>query len=414
MNVQDPIVVRSLATISEALKDAADLTVDFMSTAQRREALLQITAASSQLESLRLRLMAASRDVAAADGARDIATWLAYQTRTDRAANARIERLAHSLDRGWTTVARALAEGSVNPAQAEVIVRGLDHLPDDLPTDLLEKAEAHLVDAAATFGPRDLRALARRVLDVIAPELGEEEERKALEREEAYARRTTCLRTRRLGDGTTEVYARVPDAVASRLLTYLQAFTAPRQDAHRNGGAIPRDERLSHDHKLGRAFCSMLEGFDPQRLPLHGGDATTIIVTIDFASLKDGLGVASLGADDVLTAGEARRMACNASIIPAVLGGRSEVLDLGRTRRLFNHHQRKAMAVRDRHCRAQGCEIPAAWCEAHHYGTPWSRGGRTDLADGKLFCNFHHQRAHDPTYAHAELPGGDVRFHRRR
>ena len=108
-----------------------------------------------------------------------------------------------------------------------------------------------------------------------------------------------------------------------------------------------------------------------------------------------------------------RRLACNARILPAVLGGRSELLDLGRARRLFSPAQRRALALRDGGCRAEGCDIPAAWTEAHHL-RPWSRGGRTDLADGVLLCSFHHHRAHDARYDLRRTPGGDVRFHRRR
>ena len=108
-----------------------------------------------------------------------------------------------------------------------------------------------------------------------------------------------------------------------------------------------------------------------------------------------------------------RRLACAARIIPVVLGGRSEVLDLGRSRRLFSPAQRKAMAVRDRRCRAEGCTVPAAWCEAHHATNPWARGGSSDLADGVLLCSWHHHRAHDPRYDARRLPQGDYRFHRR-
>ena len=91
----------------------------------------------------------------------------------------------HSSPRVWPT-------RTVNLAQAEVIVAGLEKLPDTLDPEILQRAEAHLVEAAATFGPRELRVIARRVLDVVAPEFGEEEERKALEAEEEHARRTTC------------------------------------------------------------------------------------------------------------------------------------------------------------------------------------------------------------------------------
>ena len=104
-------------------------------------------------------------------------------------------------------------------------------------------------------------------------------------------------------------------------------------------------------------------------MPLHGGDATTVLVTIDFDRLRDGLGTALVG-DTPITAGQARRLACTAKVLPAVLGGTSEILDLGRARRLFSPAQRKAMAIRDVTCRAEGCEIPAAWCEAHHAKPP--------------------------------------------
>ncbi|MCL2796411.1 MAG: HNH endonuclease, partial [Microbacteriaceae bacterium] len=68
--------------------------------------------------------------------------------------------------------------------------------------------------------------------------------------------------------------------------------------------------------------------------------------------------------------------------------------------------------IRDRHCRAEDCSTPAAWCEAHHL-KPWSQGGNTDLADGILLCNHHHHRAHDARYETQRLASGDLRFHRR-
>ena len=71
------------------------------------------------------------------------------------------------------------------------------------------------------------------------------------------------------------------------------------------------------------------------------------------------------------------------------------------------------MALRDRHCTADGCDIPAAWCEAHHSQTPWSQGGKTNLADGKLLCPFHHHRAHDPAWITNHHPNGSTTFHRR-
>ena len=397
--------LRAVDELTRALKDVRDLPVEFMSTDERREALLQATVAEAQLESLRMRLMAASSDVADDEGVRDIATWLSLRAHTDRAGTARLLRLAQALDTRWQQVAEALRDGRVSVDQAEVIVRALNALPRDLSADHVERAEARLVADADDFGPRELRVLGRRILDVIAPEIGEDAERKALEAEEEHARRTTSLTTQRYGDGSTLIRIKVPDATAERLVTYLDAFASPRQAGY--------DHEASHDQRLGQAFCSVLEHLDPAQLPHHGGDATTVLVTIDLATLRDGLGTATLGADTQITAGEARRLACTAKIIPVVLGANSEVLDLGRARRLFNGPQRKALTVRHRHCRAEGCTIPATWCEAHHAGQPWAHGGKTDLADAWLLCAWHHHRAHDDRYLVKLLPNGDVRFHKR-
>ena len=289
-----------------------------------------------------------------------------------------------------------------------MITRALDELPaDKLPVEVLAAAEAHLVAQAADFGPRELRILGRRILDIVAPEIGEQHEAEQLAKEERRAERRTSLVSTRLGDGTTRITINVPDAVATRLNTYLEAFTSPRHQG------IGEADRIPVDRKRGQAFCSLLEALDPKRIPAHGGDATTLIVTISLEELRKELGTGELGPAEKLTAAEVRRLACTAQIIPAVLDGKSEVLDLGRSSRLFRPAQRKAMIIRDRECRAEGCTIPAAWCEAHHWGRPWAQGGRTDLKDGLLLCSWHHHRAHDPTYDTSRMPNGDVRFSRR-
>ncbi len=157
----------------------------------------------------------------------------------------------------------------------------------------------------------------------------------------------------------------------------------------------------------------MLERIPADRLPQHGGAATSVIVTVDHDTLRDQLGVAGLlDTDESITVSEAMRLACNASILPAVLDTTGQPLHLGRSRRLFSPAQRTAMALRDRECRTHGCTVPATWCEAHHR-TPWPRGGLTDLDQGVLLCPWHHHRAHDPAYRTDTLPNGDLRFHRR-
>lgn len=87
-------------------------------------------------------------------------------------------------------------------------------------------------------------------------------------------------------------------------------------------------------------------------------------------------------------------MACDAEIIPVVLGGHSEPLDVGRSRRLFTRAQRLALTTRDKGCSYPDCTVPATWCDAHHV-THWRHGGPTDLTNAALLCPRHHTTVHE-------------------
>ncbi|TDL36671.1 HNH endonuclease signature motif containing protein [Arthrobacter nitrophenolicus] len=93
-----------------------------------------------------------------------------------------------------------------------------------------------------------------------------------------------------------------------------------------------------------------------------------------------------------------RKIACDADIIPAVLGTHGEILHLGRKTRLFTPAQRLALTARDQGCAFPDCTIPAPWCEAHHI-TYWSHGGETTTDNGVLLCSFHHHLIHKEQWA---------------
>ncbi|WP_260982583.1 HNH endonuclease signature motif containing protein [Arthrobacter sp. U41] len=94
-----------------------------------------------------------------------------------------------------------------------------------------------------------------------------------------------------------------------------------------------------------------------------------------------------------VTASTVRKIACDADIIPVLLGGEGRILDIGRASRVFPPHIRKALTARDQGCAFPGCTIPAPWCEAHHI-TYWSRGGPTGTENGTLLCSHHHHVIH--------------------
>ncbi len=417
-------VLEALEVIEGALKDVADIEPTFMSTGDKRAAIIRAARVRARLDELRLRVQACAQDVAAEDGARDLASWVDHHHRVDRPTARAEDHLAEALDVRWRLVQAGMRDGVVSAAQAQVITRALDQLPDHLDPAIKLLAEQRLVAEAAHFGPKELRVMGRRILDVVAPELGEEAERKALEAEEAAAADRIWLTGRRRGDGRTPILGDLPDAAWDRVLTYVEPYLSPRQPSrqpHPQLGGTPDnpEDRRPYEMRFGAGFVSFLEHLDPQRLPLHGGDATTVMVTIDLDTLAQrvrstalGTGVATIH-DQPLSAAAARRLACTAQIIPAVLGAHSEVLDLGRSRRLFSRAQRKALALQHHRCRATGCRVKATWCEAHHLQQPWAQGGTTNLDHGTLLCSYHHHTAHDPRYQTTTHPNGDLTVHRR-
>jgi hypothetical protein len=406
---QHPIVACT-HQIAQALAEVTDVQPVFMSVDDKRTTLLRITQLERQLTELKLRAMAAAGDVAEEDGAKDVAAWIAPRTHADWSTARAEQKLATAIDSTWHKVAAGMAAGVVSTEQARVIVQGLDALPEHVGVEVLAKAEAQLVEWAAEFGPKELRRLARRILEVVAPEIADAEEARRLEKEEQTAREKCRLTLTPKGEGSTRISGQVPDADAARLRTYLEAFTSPRKHDDAISGEA---DKIPYPRKLGLAFCALLEHLNPKNLPEHGGDTTTVLVTIGLDALRSELGVGAIVGDTSLSATAVRRLACKANIIPVVLGGDGEILDLGRIRRLASSAQRKALALRDQTCRAEGCSIPARWCEAHHL-KPWSKGGKTDLKDLILGCSHHHHLFHDPRYDYEILPNGDIRFHLRR
>lgn len=134
-------------------------------------------------------------------------------------------------------------------------------------------------------------------------------------------------------------------------------------------------------------------GYPADRLPDAGGVNATVVATMGLDSLLGGLQAAQLDTGEPISAALARRLACAAGIIPAVLGTKSEPLDLGRRTRFHTAPQRIALAIDQSGCTAEG--------------------GETTVKNGRLLCPRHHARAHDPTYTMTRLPGSKVTFQRR-
>ncbi len=379
-------------------------------------AIAELARARTRLRALELKLVAAAEKAAEPrrSGAPSTGAWLARQTRRAPAEAARDARLAQDLDRGLPATGAALDAGRLSVAHARVIAHTITQLPDGLSRDQVAAVELSLVEQASRLDPTALRRAARRALAAVEPDQSEVDthEDDQLRDEEALALARTRLTLHDNDDGTTTGHFTVPTLAAAFLKKVLDAMTAPRRGRLGATRAQAGDQAVDRDpaHDRGLAFATLLEHLPTDHL--HGKVAATVVVTLDLDTLSGQLTAAGLDTGDLVSSGTARRLACNAGLIPAVLGGASLPLDLGRSRRLFTEAHRVAGATVHTSCAADGCDIPYAWTELHHR-QPWSTGGRTDLDQMVPLCGFHHRRIHDHSYLHRRMPDGSIRFARR-
>ena len=403
----------ALAAIETALHDLLATDPSYWRTEQKKDLLERLEKLQAQQAALKLRVLASAGDIAGETGAKDASGWMRTELLVDKGVARSQVKLAAAVAK-YGLVADGLAEGVVSQDKARVITQALDKIQTDpvASAEDLVLAEKLLVDYAGRLTANELRIVGRRILAEIDPARFEDAEAKALLAEEERARQKTALRVWDNHDGTVGFDGVLPTSMGMRFKRLVEAWAQPRkQQLVGKGAPLPPWKRL-----MGQGFARLLETVDPAALPRHGGDATTINVVISLEELRKDLGIATLGYDETngttITAAEARRMACNATIIPWVLGGDSEVLDAGRGSRFFQPIQRKAMRIQHKCCQAEGCDMPPEWCDAHHL-EPWAAGGKTDLKDGALLCPHHHRLAHAPGYTHQRLPDGTIRFTRR-
>ena len=401
-------VTAGVAAARASLGEVAGAPVWSMSGEQTKEALADLEALEAQTASVKARLVrhAESMDLPAENGARNGANWLARRHRLTRREAHRQRFLAQSLA-VHPAVEAAMDDGQVCVEQAHAILRSLRALPADLDPALKAEAEEHLLGLAADFDAQALKNLGRTLLEVVAPDLADELLAQQLEKEERDA--AAAARLSMWEDGHGKVHGRFTlDALSGACLKKaLFALAAPKHRAAQG----PLGHRKPTPERLGQAFTEYVQRYPTTQLPRAGGLNATVVVLVPYDTLMGGLTAARLDTGETISAALARRIACEAGIIPAVLGGKSQVLDLGRSRRFHSRAQRLKATIEQGGCLEEGCDAPPAFTQMHH-PIPWSRGGETD-ADGWMLCPSAHRRAHDPAYTHERLPNGKVRFHRR-
>jgi len=119
-----------------------------------------------------------------------------------------------------------------------------------------------------------------------------------------------------------------------------------------------------------------------------------VTATLDTLLQRCGAPAADVELSLPISAAAVERLACDCSLTRILLGPESQVIDVGRSRRVISPAQRRALRVRDKTCQWPGCDRPASYTSAHHL-VHWIRNGPTDLDNIVLLCHRHHWMVHE-------------------
>ncbi|MEU7773358.1 DUF222 domain-containing protein [Micromonospora taraxaci] len=324
------------------------------------------------------------RGTATAQGASSTAVWLRDRLRLGVGIARRLVELAATLDTAPPGVRDALASGVVDVEQVRVIAATVETVQSTAGTAAADKAVGVLVDWATQFDAALLRRLGTRILDHVAPEVADATAEAALRAQDSRAARDRHVTISEQTDGRLRLAGILDTEAAAALRAAIDPLTTPTgPDDVRTPG------QRRHDTLADVCRLALRTG----DLPESGGDLAQVVVTTDYNGLTRQLGTGALDIGPHLTPEAVRRLACDASILPAVLGGTGQVLDVGRQRRLISGPLRRALVLRDRGCAFPGCDRPPRWCDGHHM-RHWADGGDTSLDNAVLLCGHHHRHVH--------------------
>jgi hypothetical protein len=338
-----------------------------------------------------------ARGGAGYDGQTSTQAWLRARLRIGGQAGDLL-RVARQLS-GLPEVAKAFAAGEISLEHVAVVSK----LAGTVGAEALAEYESILLELARSAPPVKLRVACEHLRQLLDPDGDGDEAARQRRRRYLAAGRTVdgMVHLQGLLDAASgdvvvtalraampvpaEYEERTPAQRRADALTDICAGWLAAGEAPTSGGVRPQVhvtaslQALRSGHPLGLPSdgetVAMRRVADAARRPLLG----------DVPVLADGLPI---------PAGEARRLACDAAVIPVVLGGDSEPLDVGRQTRVVPVGLRRALNLRDGGCRFAGCDRPASWCDAHHI-RHWADGGPTSLGNVILLCAAHHTLIHE-------------------
>jgi Domain of unknown function (DUF222)/HNH endonuclease len=293
--------------------------------------------------------------------------------------------------------AEAFAAGQASVRHVEVIARLMGGAAATrLSPETRESVEQQLASQVGTYTPTVLRDWGAQLLNLLDQDGARPDERDPREGNE--------LRLARDPRGGGWVKGRFTDAAMyDQIAALIDAKSAPlTTDDER-----PLEQRQAE--AMAEIFGWVAAHGDTTAAPTTGGRRPQVNVLIRLEDLQNRAHAACLTFGGALDPTELRRLCCDAGVIPIVLGGAGQPLDVGRQARTVPDGMRRAVTARDRGCAHPGCTRPPTWCEIHHI-REWELGGDTALSNLVMLCSTHHREIHSSEWSVRIAPDGLPEF----
>lgn len=295
---------------------------------------------------------------------------------------------ATTLDQ-YPDLAKVFASGHISTAHLDVMARTLHQLDPQESVQLAKRGEWLNTIATHTTPDNFARAIKHEVARIHNDGGAAKLER---QRRDALLRHWVDR-----DSGMVHLHGRLDPESGLRVIGRIEQIA--EQLFH---GAMPEtcpsDDR-KQGHLAALALVTLVDGSvmaASETLSSHHSRAE-VSVLIDYQTLVNGLhehSVLHTGIETELPLETIRRMACEAEIIPIVLGKKGVVLDVGRSSRLASRSQRLALGAMYTHCAIPNCHVTINQCQPHHI-CYWRNGGKSNMNNLVPLCATHHRNVHE-------------------
>jgi 5-methylcytosine-specific restriction protein A len=294
----------------------------------------------------------------------------------------RVDMQGQVLEPVMPAMAAAFTSGAASLQHVDLIARLLDSpTAKRIPAYAWEGIEQQLAAVADTTTPRELAKFGAELVAAYDQD-GPEPDDDDAEREPVQVNE---LRVTPFPGGGGKISGIFEDPVRFAMIaTVIDAKATPlTADDHRSSAERAADALAE--------VCGYVADHGDDILPTTAGERPQAMVAMTLTDLENRARAACLHLGGTPTPSAIRTLCCDAKVIPIVLGGAGEILDVGREQRTIPRGIRRAVTFRDGGCAHPGCDRKPPWCEIHHIAE-WSKGGHTRLDNLVMMCRAHHVR----------------------